>query len=61
MEDKELADLRNSVRTIDKELAALFEKRLALSRSIAQCKIKAEIPVFDGKGKKRTLRRSPGS
>ena len=55
MEDKELADLRNSVRTIDKELAALFEKRLALSRSIAQCKIKAEIPVFDGKREEKNI------
>lgn len=55
MEDKELADLRNSVRTIDKELAALFEKRLALSRSIAQCKIKAEIPVFDGKREEQNI------
>ena len=55
MEDKELEALRNSVRNIDKELAALFEKRLALSKSIAQCKLKAEIPVFDGKREAKNI------
>ncbi len=55
MEDKELEALRNSVRSIDKELACLFEKRLALSRSIAQRKMKAEIPVFDGKREAKNI------
>lgn len=55
MEDKELEALRNSVRSIDKELVCLFEKRLALSRSIAQRKMKAEIPVFDGKWEAKNI------
>ena len=55
MEDKELEALRNSVRSIDKELVCLFEKRLALSRSIAQRKMKAEIPVFDGKREAKNI------
>lgn len=55
MEDKELEALRNSVRSIDKELVGLFEKRLALSRSIAQRKMKAEIPVFDGKREAKNI------
>lgn len=55
MEDKELEALRNSVRNIDKELVCLFEKRLALSRSIAQRKMKAEIPVFDGKREAKNI------
>lgn len=54
MEDKELADLRNSVRSIDKELAALFEKRLALSRSIAQCKSRRKFLYLTESGKLRT-------
>ena len=35
MDEKELEELRASVRRIDSELAALFEKRLELSRGIA--------------------------
>lgn len=55
MEDKELEVLRDSIRSIDKDMAALFEKRLALSRSIAQRKLQAEIPIFDGEREKKNI------
>ena len=50
MDEKELEELRASVRRIDSELAALFEKRLELSRGIALYKLKAQ------KGKRRISR-----
>ena len=43
MDEKELEELRASVRRIDSELAALFEKRLELSRGIALYKLKADL------------------
>lgn len=55
MEDKELEVLRDSIRNIDKDMVALFEKRLALSRSIAQRKLAAEIPIFDGEREKKNI------
>ena len=47
MDEKELEELRASVRRIDSELAALFEKRLELSRGIALYKLKAHKPIYD--------------
>lgn len=60
MEDKELEALRNSVRAIDKEMADLFQKRLALSKCIAQCKLKSEIPVFDAKREEKNIEELSG-
>ncbi len=47
MEAKELELLRNSIREIDKDLVVLFEKRMTLSKAIAQVKLKSELPIFD--------------
>ena len=47
MDEKELEELRDSVRKIDSELAGLFEKRLELSRGIALYKLKAHKPIYD--------------
>ena len=55
MEDKELETLRNSVRKIDKDMVALFEKRLALSKCIARRKVEAELPIFDGAREEKNI------
>lgn len=56
MDEKELDLLRQSVRKIDKDLAALFEKRLALSQSIAQYKLKANKPIYDASREEKNIR-----
>lgn len=56
MDEKELEVLRQSVRKIDKDLAALFEKRLALSQSIAQYKLKANKPIYDASREEKNIR-----
>lgn len=61
MEDKELADLRNSVRTIDKELAALLKSGWPFQEVLPSAKSRRKSLCLTVKGKKRTSRRSPGS
>lgn len=56
MDDKELKVLRDSVRQIDKDLVALFEKRISLSKEIAHCKLKAELPVYDAAREEKNIR-----
>ena len=60
MDEKELEVLRQSVRKIDKDLAALFEKRLALSQSIAQYKLKANKPIYDASREEKNIRELSG-
>ena len=55
MDEKELEELRASVRRIDSELAALFEKRLELSRGIALYEPKAHKPVNGGRKKSKDI------
>ncbi len=43
----ELEALREEIRGIDTELAALFEKRMAVSASVAQVKIRKNLPIYD--------------
>ncbi len=43
----ELEALREEIRGIDTELAALFEKRMAVSASVAQVKIQKNLPIYD--------------
>lgn len=45
--DKDLNELRNEIRTIDKELVKLFEKRMTLCRAVGETKLKSQAPVFD--------------
>ena len=47
--DDELKDLRDSIRDIDTQMAALFEKRMALSKLVAQRKLKANLSIYDEK------------
>ena len=55
MDEKELEELRASVRRIDSELAALFEKRLELSRGIALYKLKAHKPIYDAEREAKNI------
>ncbi len=55
MDEKELALLRESIREIDKDLAALFEKRLALSKGIAEYKLKAHKPIYDAEREAKNI------
>ena len=54
MDEKELEELRASVRRIDSELAELFEKRLELSRGIALYKLKAQ-PIYDAEREAKNI------
>ncbi len=45
MED--LDAVRRQIRRIDKNLVALFEKRMALSKEVALCKIESGKPIYD--------------
>lgn len=47
--DDQLKDLRDSIRDIDTQMAALFEKRMALSKLVAQRKLKANLSIYDEK------------
>ena len=53
--EKELEELRASVRRIDSELAALFEKRLELSRGIVLYKLKAHKPIYDAEREAKNI------
>ena len=55
MDEKELEELRASVRRIDSELAELFEKRLELSRGIALYKLKAHTPIYDAEREAKNI------
>lgn len=55
MDEKELEELRASVRRIDSELAELFEKRLELSRGIALYKLKAHKPIYDAEREAKNI------
>ncbi len=55
MDEKELEELRQSVRQIDKNLVALFEKRLEVAQSIAQYKIKAHKPIYDAAREEKNI------
>ena len=55
MEEKELELLRQSVRKIDKDLAELFQKRLELSKGIAEYKLKAHKPIYDAEREAKNI------
>ncbi len=55
MDEKELEELRDSVRKIDSELAGLFEKRLELSKGIALYKLKAHMPIYDAEREAKNI------
>ncbi len=55
MDDKELDALREEIRKIDKDMVVLFEDRLKLSREIAKCKMKANIPIYDAEREEKNI------
>lgn len=44
---KELRETRQELDTVDRELVRLFEKRMGLSRDVAEYKIAHQLPVLD--------------
>lgn len=44
---KELHELRQELDQLDREIVALFEKRMAISRQVAQYKLAHDLPVLD--------------
>lgn len=53
--DKNLDELREEIRAIDKKLAQLFEERMELSRAIGICKEKASQPVYDARREEENI------
>ncbi|MDZ4965196.1 bifunctional chorismate mutase/prephenate dehydratase, partial [Clostridium perfringens] len=45
----ELDNYRKEIDTIDKELIALFEKRMDISAKLGDYKKKNSLPIFNGK------------
>lgn len=52
---KELDALRDEIRSIDKNLVVLFERRMALSRDVALCKLKENKPIYDEAREKKNI------
>ena len=44
---KELHELRQELDQLDREVVALFEKRMAIARQVAQYKLAHDLPVLD--------------
>lgn len=44
---RELMDIRMDLDQVDREIVALFEKRMALAAQVAQYKIARDMPVLD--------------
>ena len=44
---KELAELRQELDQLDREIVSLFERRMAISRQVAQYKLAHDLPVLD--------------
>ena len=57
----ELTDLRREMDAIDRELLALFARRMALSGEIAGLKKAAALPVFDPAREEEKLRQAARS
>ncbi|MBQ8556840.1 MAG: chorismate mutase [Clostridia bacterium] len=52
---KELADIRKELDSVDREIVALFEKRMLLCREVAQYKITRGLPVLDRSREEQVL------
>lgn len=44
---KDLTEIRGELDQVDREIVALFEKRMALAAQVAQYKMNAGLPVLD--------------
>lgn len=52
---KDLQDIRKELDALDGEMVALFEKRMNLSRAVAEYKIAAGMPVLDRSREEQVL------
>ena len=53
--EKMLSAAREEIEAVDKEMAALFERRMALSKTVAETKKALGVPVFDAEREKALL------
>ena len=53
-----LEQARNIIREADKEMAALFEKRMHAARMVAEYKIEHGLPVYDAAQEARVIERN---
>ena len=53
--EKMLSAAREEIEAVDKEMAALFERRMALSKTVAEAKKALGVPVFDAEREKALL------
>ena len=53
----DLQDLRNEIDSIDRQMTELFEKRMEISRKVAEYKINTGKKVFDKEREKKSLKR----
>lgn len=52
----ELDIVREEIRKVDRDMTALFEKRMALSREVALCKMKSGAPIYDAAREEKNIR-----
>lgn len=52
---RELEDVRAELDRVDRELVRLFERRMALSREVARCKLAHGLPVLDAAREEQVL------
>ena len=58
---KELSDLRVEIQATDKEMAALFEKRMRLAEGIIQVKMEKGLPILDPERERQLLQNTISS
>lgn len=57
---KKLSEVRTELDAIDRQMAALYEKRLALTEEVVRCKLEEHLPVFVPEREKQVLERNAG-
>jgi len=55
---KDLQELRKEINQIDDDMAALFVKRMAVSKEIASVKEENGLPVYDPKREQKNLEKA---
>jgi len=55
---KELEKLRQEIDEIDKEMTALFEKRMEIAKKIAEYKQNNNLPIFDESREKEVIKKN---
>lgn len=51
----ELDAIREEIRKIDQDMVVLFERRMALSREVARCKLAHSLPVYDAAREEKNI------